>query len=214
MKVNQKTLQEKVLALSAKAISLNEEYQLEAYELLLKLIDEVEDLKQVLSWKDNRLAELEKMYENRTPTQWAYDRTREALNRKTEELARRDAATGEPVYQVQLDNDQWIDVSESVLVSQAKHGVKNRVLCTDARASALPPEMFMSDAVKANVTTDFMDGANWMREKVKELGCKAIKFGPSLNPVMFNSDVMFGYLKARKECAEIIRHQGFTVEGE
>lgn len=52
---------------------------------------------------------------------------------------RRDAAAGEPVYQVQLDDDQWFDASESVLVSQANHGVKTRVLFTAAQPSALPP---------------------------------------------------------------------------
>jgi hypothetical protein len=51
----------------------------------------------------------------------------------------RDAEEIESVYQVQLDDDQWIDVSESVLFSQSKHGVKTRVLFTAAQPSALPP---------------------------------------------------------------------------
>lgn len=98
------------------------------------------------------------------------------------EIARRDAAAGEPVaYQIHSDLEGWrectperyAEMSARPLVDGKHSGAWSvRKLYTDAPPAVLPPEMFMSDAIKGKVTSDFMDGANWMRQQCLALGAQ------------------------------------------
>jgi len=84
------------------------------------------------------------------------------------ELARRDAAAGECAGVV-----TGYAVNGYVVIGN-KLSIGDHVY-TAAPSAVLPPEMFMSDAVKGNVTSDFMDGANWMREQCLALGAQQQK---------------------------------------
>lgn len=48
-------------------------------------------------------------------------------------------------------------------------------------------------------------------ERITELESRTVKL-PSLNPEMFNGDVMFGYRKAQKEAVEFCAAVGIKVE--
>ncbi|GKP45225.1 hypothetical protein NUKP43_09710 [Klebsiella quasipneumoniae] len=55
---------------------------------------------------------------------------------------------------------------------------------------------------------DFVD---WQAKRIAELESRAVKL-PSLNPEMFNEDVMFGYRKAQKEAVDFCAAAGIKVE--
>ncbi|HDZ1357398.1 TPA: hypothetical protein RRW25_000882 [Klebsiella pneumoniae] len=57
---------------------------------------------------------------------------------------------------------------------------------------------------------DFVD---WQAKRIAELESRAVKL-PSLNPEMFNGDVMFGYRKAQKEAVGFCAAAGIKVEAE
>lgn len=91
------------------------------------------------------------------------------------ETARRDAAAGEPEFYVRYRSDGGY---EGPLHKDATEECRKQSwspLYTAATPAVLPPEIFMSDAVKGNVTSDFMDGANWMREQCLALGAQQQK---------------------------------------
>lgn len=50
-----------------------------------------------------------------------------------------------------------------------------------------------------------------LRDRIAELESRKAKL-PSLNPQMFNDDVMFGYRKAQKEAVEFCAAAGITLE--
>ncbi|WP_286172128.1 ead/Ea22-like family protein [Enterobacter sp. DE0047] len=50
-----------------------------------------------------------------------------------------------------------------------------------------------------------------LRDRIAELESRKVKL-PSLNPQMFNDDVMFGYRKAQKEAVEFCAAAGITLE--
>ena len=51
------------------------------------------------------------------------------------------------------------------------------------------------------------------RQRIAELESRTVKL-PSLNPEMFNEDVMFGYRKAQKEAVDFCAAAGIKVEAE
>lgn len=85
-----------------------------------------------------------------------------------------------------------------------------------AQPSTLPPELFMSDAIRMQVSLCFIQGYNQAIADAKALGVKPmrVKLLPPINPLMFNADVMFGYNKARKEGVEVLKAQGIEVDHE
>lgn len=52
-----------------------------------------------------------------------------------------------------------------------------------------------------------------LRQRIAELESRTVKL-PSLNPEMFNEDVMFGYRKAQKEAVDFCAAAGIKVEAE
>lgn len=50
-----------------------------------------------------------------------------------------------------------------------------------------------------------------LKQRIAELEARKVKL-PSLNPQMFNDDVMFGYRKAQKEAVEFCAAAGITLE--
>ncbi|HBR1208110.1 TPA: ead/Ea22-like family protein [Klebsiella pneumoniae] len=52
-----------------------------------------------------------------------------------------------------------------------------------------------------------------LRQRIAELESRTVKL-PSLNPEMFNEDVMFGYRKAQKEAVDFCVAAGIKVEAE
>lgn len=137
----------------------------------------------------------------------------ESITKLREDAERRDASAGEPVaWQFLTDSGEWFDIHDPD--EAAQYGYKVRGLFPAAQPSALPPEVdnwhnsasgimnamqFNGDAISFTV------GANWMREKVKELGCKAIKLPECM---------MFGDAVYRQRVEAALERQGFTVEGE
>ncbi len=63
----------------------------------------------------------------------------------------------------------------------------------------------------ANVTLDAR--AEQSERRLAELESRTVKL-PSLNPEMFNEDVMFGYRKAQKEAVDFCAATGIKVEAE
>ncbi|QBR52765.1 hypothetical protein [Erwinia sp. QL-Z3] len=118
------------------------------------------------------------------------------------EIARRDAAAGEPVaWQFLGDSGKWTDIYDPA--EATRYGYKARGLFT-AQPSALPPEYAL--------TVDFNDyhlGWNSCLNAAKELGCKAIKL-----PVPYVDNPFDGLFYKCSEVVEMLREQGFTVEGE
>lgn len=106
---------------------------------------------------EKRVAELEKQYDNRTPTEWAYTQACAALekhraraNKAEAELARRNAAAGEPVLYQKLNghdgswsecSKDWYDDSRAYHrdFNEGAHLAPVRALFTAAQPAALPP---------------------------------------------------------------------------
>ncbi len=100
-----------------------------------------------------------------------------ALGAAKKELARLKAESGEPIGEVRLEDYQDDGTRPASVVCLHEHaGWENfpdgTKLYTAAQPAALPTEMTMSDAIKANISTEFMDGANWMREQRLGLGAQ------------------------------------------
>lgn len=102
------------------------------------------------------------------------------------ELARRDAAAGEAVaYQIHSDLEGWLECTperyKEVAARPIIHGKHSggwlvRKLFT-AQPAVLPPEITptQAEALTFRNPFDFSNGANWMRDQVKALGCQPEK---------------------------------------
>ncbi len=133
------------------------------------LIDQLEAARQriaVLEDKEFRSSEIKKIM-------------RERFEAAEAELARRDAAAGEPIAWINEDElpenypyDDMYPYSKVDIVRLFPVFGPN----TAAQLSALPPEVTHADGpcvvVNGQLNNAWATGANWMREKVKELGCK------------------------------------------
>lgn len=89
------------------------------------------------------------------------------------ELARRDAAAGEPVAEIKWDGTD-------LTVQNVKDGFSFGVtkVYSAPQPAALPPEVTEQDAplgCSAHGANCWMVGANWMRERTKALGCQPPK---------------------------------------
>ncbi|TBO76183.1 hypothetical protein EXU10_01680 [Klebsiella quasipneumoniae subsp. similipneumoniae] len=60
---------------------------------------------------------------------------------------------------------------------------------------------------------ELFDDNTALRQRIAELESRTVKL-PSLNPEMFNEDVMFGYRKAQKEAVDFCAAAGIKVEAE
>ncbi|AXH43554.1 hypothetical protein HOV55_gp36 [Erwinia phage vB_EhrS_59] len=137
------------------------------------------------------------------------------------ELARRDEAAGEPVYQERRYQfigkrqlEYWADLKKDFYGHLPES--ERRIFYTAAQPSALPPEATLDDGPFSDKNGDYqrtwVSGANWMREKVKALGCKAIKLP---EPVIYEvNGTRFYDRLSEAEVIEALKAQGFTVEGE
>lgn len=123
----------------------------------------------------------------------------ERLEAVETEIARRDKAAGEPVYQVGTDG-HWYDCKEYIYREAKERREACRILYTAAQPAALPPEYAL--------TVDFNDyhlGWNSCLNAAKALGCKAIKLPKIKHPAQFDyADDVIATLKA----------QGLSVEGD
>ena len=54
-------------------------------------------------------------------------------------------------------------------------------------------------------------GRRELRQRIAELEARKVKL-PSINPQMFNDDVMFGYRKAQREAIEFCAAAGINLE--
>lgn len=152
---------------------------------VIELIDALEaaererdDLKQRLANAEHQLhmAELAKFnLRNQRKAQFRKRREAEA------ELARRDAAAGEPDYwQFKSVNGDWIGISESAMRQAASEGVEVRPLYTAVPPALLPPAMTYAEALKVcdwknDQASIWVEGANWMLQRAKELGARQQK---------------------------------------
>ncbi len=109
----------------------------------------------------------------------------EAINdaiRLKAELARLKAAVCQPVawrvvYNNACDSELYANEQEAIrkcreLDENGFLDVRVEPLRTTAQAAVVPTEMTMSDAIKANISTEFMDGANWMLQQVIDMGAQ------------------------------------------
>ncbi|HIF5914617.1 TPA: hypothetical protein ACX3KH_005733 [Raoultella ornithinolytica] len=67
-------------------------------------------------------------------------------------------------------------------------------------------------AVKA-LSAELVETLEKAQQRIAELESRTVKL-PSLNPEMFNEDVMFGYRKAQKEAVDFCAAAGIKVEAE
>lgn len=145
------------------------------YEQYVNAVEYSQNLEKLLHMERENIAVIRAELE-------AAERERDELRA---ELARREAAAGEPVGLIRENPDDIGLMAEFEVMPPA--GTK---LYTAARPAVLPPEVFMSDAIKGNVTSDFMDGANWMRQQCLDLGAqqqKAVELPASKSMLSRNS---------------------------
>ena len=62
-------------------------------------------------------------------------------------------------------------------------------------------------------TLALLEALEKAQQRIAELESRTVKL-PSLNPEMFNEDVMFGYRKAQKEAVDFCAAAGIKVEAE
>lgn len=68
---------------------------------------------------------------------------------------------------------------------------------------------------QGNIACALFDEVTAQRQRIAELESRTVTVKlPSLNPAMFNGDVMFGYRKAQKEAVEFCAAAGIKVEVE
>ncbi|HIE4607769.1 TPA: ead/Ea22-like family protein [Klebsiella aerogenes] len=77
-------------------------------------------------------------------------------------------------------------------------------------------EKVQTKAVEQGRTAcELFDEVTTLRQRIAELESRTVTVKlPSLNPAMFNGDVMFGYRKAQKEAVEFCSAAGIKVEVE
>ncbi|QBZ68958.1 hypothetical protein PQZ64_gp59 [Klebsiella phage vB_KpnM_IME346] len=80
-----------------------------------------------------------------------------------------------------------------------------------ARAKADVYDMLRDDYGLREIGVGLADFVDWQAKRITELESRTVKL-PSLNPEMFNGDVMFGYHKAQKEAVEFCAAVGIKVE--
>lgn len=80
-----------------------------------------------------------------------------------------------------------------------------------ARAKADVYDMLRDDYGLREIGVGLADFVDWQAKRITELESRTVKL-PSLNPEMFNGDVMFGYRKAQKEAVEFCAAAGIKVE--
>ncbi len=194
-------------------------------ETLASVIDVLNSAQNHIDAQAARIAELE---DNQALNIKIKQAMFERFTRAEAELARRDAAAGEPVYQMRLlDGEEncsdwvWVTETEYRTPTTEKYGKwERRILYTAAQPSALPPEVTSDIAqerfnVRVGDSESWANGANWMREQFKAFGCKAIDLS-DLQLHRFSTTVRPFYVEGYEahEVVTTLKLQGFTVEGE
>lgn len=199
-----------------KAVIIN---KMEATESLAEFRGKsIISLAKLIAERDKRIAELEALTEHLNK---AAHNEHAALVKAEAELARRDAVAGEPVgYEVITASGEVMTLCKTESgQSYLNMNCTLRPVFTSAQPSALPPEM---ENISDNPTADinpFIDGWNAAIQEAKALGCKAIKL-PGFSELIELSDCIPSvkdvslWDAAISKCAEMLREQGFTVEGE
>lgn len=82
-----------------------------------------------------------------------------------------------------------------------------------AQAKADVYDMLRDDYGLRKKGVGLADFVDWQANRIAELESRTVKL-PSLNPEMFNEDVMFGYRKAQKEAVDFCAAAGIKVEAE
>lgn len=131
----------------------------------------------------------------------------ERFTRAEAELARRDAAAGEPVaWQFLGDSGQWFSIHDPD--EATKYGYKVRGLFPATQPSALPPEMTRDVSNYDVVDHGFISGYNQAIADAKALGCKAIKLPE------FDGYKPHVVKELQAAFIQAVTRQGLTVEGE
>lgn len=112
----------------------------------------------------------------------ALDSKTARCDRAEAEIARRDAAAGEPVAVVDIQRGRGDGKKFALCYTSAGHSLPDDVynLYTAAQHAALPPAMTYAEALKASdwkndQASIWVEGANWMRQQCLELGAQPQK---------------------------------------
>lgn len=112
-------------------------------------------------------------YENRAPTEWAYNQACAAIEK----------------HRARADNAEQRIAVYSDAYKEASH----------------------DSAVHWEAAASLAEENSELKQRIAELESRKVNL-PSLNPQMFNDDVMFGYRKAQKEAVEFCAAAGITLE--
>ncbi|MGA7507143.1 MAG: hypothetical protein WBW72_02350 [Erwinia billingiae] len=132
------------------------------------------------------------------------------------ELARRDEAAGESVYQVGTDG-HWYDCKEYIYQEAKQRRDACRILYTNAQPSALPPQIHTRQAIErlekeespGTVNVAYKWGYNQAIADAKALGCKAIKLPDYVDDLHGVGPVL-----SLEKVIDSLLAQGFSVEVE
>lgn len=122
-------------------------------------------------------------------------------------------AMGDAVLLEQLEDSRKAIVSQSEIIDlQDKHNV-----ALESHKAALlkfiSDSCYVFDGYDADISDAYVDAITSGLMPELESRTVTVKL-PSLNPEMFNGDVMFGYRKAQKEAVEFCAAAGIKVEVE
>lgn len=104
---------------------------------------------------------------------------------------------------------RWLDLSDekSKIITDQEEALEK------AQAKADVYDMLRDDYGLRKKGVGLADFVDWQANRIADLESRTVKL-PSLNPEMFNEDVMFGYRKAQKEAVDFCAAAGIKVEAE